>query len=263
MIHIAFRRYSRMQSDEQDGSSSAIEPWRLQWDAKHINRFWDWMARGRSGREEVYFSETVGDDVLDTVAKHIPLRGVVLDLGAARGFLVTKLLTRGLSVIAVDSSPDSVRSIAEMNSGRDRFLGARLGGVEAIPADDASVDVAFLLEVVEHLDDAVLRALFPELRRVLKPDGAVVITTPNDELLSEFETICPHCGCQYHTMQHVRSWTAASLAKTMEGAGFRMVLSKAMLFSRYRNRVMGALQMLNVRLRGRKPPHLVYIGRRT
>lgn len=250
-----------MHIDNQASSATRVEPWRLSWDAEHVNRFWDWMVRGRSGREEAYFSEKVGDAVLDTVAKHVPLRGVALDLGAARGFLVTKLLARGVSVIAVDSSPDSVRSIAEMAGGHAGFLGARLGGVEAIPTSDASVDFVFLLEVVEHLDDAVLGALLPELRRVLKPSGVVVITTPNEELLSDLETICPHCGCQYHTMQHVRSWSSRSLAQTMEGVGFRTMLSRAMLFSRYRNRLMWVLQMANLLLRGRKPPHLVYVGR--
>lgn len=252
-----------MQLDTQATRAPSIEPWRLDWDAEHVNRFWDWMVRGRSGRDEAYFSEKVGDAVLDTVAKHVPLRGVALDLGAARGFLVTKLLDRGLRVIAVDSSPDSVRSIGEMAGDRENFLGARLGGVEAIPTGDASVDFVFLLEVVEHLDDAVFGALLPELRRVLKAGGVLVVTTPNEELLSDLETICPHCGCQYHTMQHVRSWSSRSLAQTMEGAGFRTVLSKAMLFSRYRNRFMWLLQLANMALRRRKPPHLVYIGRLT
>lgn len=247
---------------ETPQSEERIQPWRLKWQAKHVNRFWDWMAAGRSGREEVYFSESVGDAVINTAKRHIALNGTVLDLGAARGFLTKKLLARGVRVIAVDSSPGSIASIEAMCAGDPSFLGARLGGVESIPADDDSVDVVFILEVVEHLDDEALGRLFPELRRVLRSGGYVIITTPNDENLSDLETICPNCGCQFHMMQHVRSWNASLLGQVMSAEGFREILAKPTLFSRYGRSVKRWLQEANRRARGRKHPHLIYIGQK-
>lgn len=237
-------------------------PWRLDWQPKHIERFWDWMAQGLTGPAEVYFSETVGDAVLDAVASKIKLAGVAVDLGAARGFLVNKLLQRGVKVIAVDPSPASVSSIEAMSAGRPGFLGARLGGVEAIPVEDGSADIVFLLEVVEHLDNRVLFPLLPELSRVLKPGGHVVITTPNQERLADNETICPNCGCLFHSMQHVRSWSAQSLKQVMSEAGFVTVESSATLFSRFRSRFGGMLQRANIRFRKRNLPHLLYIGQK-
>ena len=133
--------------------------------------------------------------------------------------------------------------------------------LEAIPAEDHSIDVLFLLEVVEHLGDDVLAALFPEMRRVLKLGGHVVLTTPNNERLGDMETVCPNCGCLFHTMQHVRSWNAKVLGETLAAAGFEQVLCEATLFSRFRNAGAEWLQRVNNRLRRRQLPHLMYIGR--
>lgn len=250
-----------MNPQSTDAGNTAIRPWRLQWRPEHVQRFWNWMAEGRIGRANNYFSEQVGEALLRKTARHFPLAGVVLDLGAARGFLVRKLLARGVHVIAVDSSTESVASIAEMGRHQPGFLDARIGGVEAIPAEDESVDVLFLLEVVEHLDDETLGRLLAEMRRVVRPGGHVVITTPNDERLSDGETACPSCGCLFHTMQHVRSWNAALLSGTLASAGFSELACEPTLLSRFRLPGGAMLQRINSRLRGRALPNLFYVGR--
>ena len=48
---------------------------------------------------------------------------------------------------------------------------------EPLPYDDASFDVVLLVEVVEHLSDH--QAALGELARILKPGGALILTTPN------------------------------------------------------------------------------------
>lgn len=48
---------------------------------------------------------------------------------------------------------------------------------ERLPYDDASFDVVLLVEVVEHLSDH--QAALGELARILKPGGALILTTPN------------------------------------------------------------------------------------
>ncbi len=46
-----------------------------------------------------------------------------------------------------------------------------------IPLDDSSLDFIFALEIIEHLTSPT--HLFKEARRVLKPGGRILITTPN------------------------------------------------------------------------------------
>ena len=70
------------------------------------------------------------------------------------------------------------------------------------------------------LSDAYLSAYFASFRQLLAPDGIAIITTPNDEDLHASETYCPHCDQVFHRWQHLRSWTAESLAAAVSTNGF-------------------------------------------
>lgn len=69
---------------------------------------------------------------------------------------------------------------------------------EAIPAKDHSLDVAVSLETFEHVK-APMR-LLAELRRVLKPDGLAIISTPVNESEGRFSPENPF---------HVREYSSA------------------------------------------------------
>jgi SAM-dependent methyltransferase len=49
--------------------------------------------------------------------------------------------------------------------------------LKRLPYADASFDVVLLIEVIEHLENH--RTALGELARVLKPDGVLILTTPN------------------------------------------------------------------------------------
>lgn len=48
----------------------------------------------------------------------------------------------------------------------------------ALPFEDAFFDVVIMLAVFEHLEDATLRRVLKEIRRILRPGGLYVMTTP-------------------------------------------------------------------------------------
>ena len=48
----------------------------------------------------------------------------------------------------------------------------------ALPFDDAAFDAVTMLAVFEHIEPTALGALLREIRRVLRPGGALVLTTP-------------------------------------------------------------------------------------
>lgn len=122
-----------------------------------------------------------------------------------------------------------------------------------------------LVELVEHVDDATLANIFDDVKRVLVPDGLVVVTTPNDENLLNETVYCPCCNHTFHRWQHVRSWSAESLSALFRAQGLDMVEVFATDFSiSPRNGwVQYLLRRLARTIRGRKQPHLVGVGRKT
>jgi SAM-dependent methyltransferase len=242
------------------GDEEAFKPWPLKWEDRHIRRFWDWYA-SRDASLKAYFSRMAGRAVLAKTIRCARLASPVVDAGAAAGFFVEHLLRRGLDTLAVDLSPDSIALIREKFAGHPRFLGAEVGSVARLPLADKSVGTVFLLETIEHLTDAALEQVFHEARRVLRPGGYLVITTPNEEALEAQHVMCPSCGCEFHPVQHVRSWSATTLSVALGQSGFRTVRCKATLFSDL-PRALWGLHAASARLRHGRLPNLLYVGYR-
>lgn len=100
---------------------------------------------------------------------------------------------------------------------------SNFGGVQLIEESTevpTGYDFAWMIEVVEHLQDAELQESIELARHALKPGGYLVITTPNREDIEAMERICPDCGAIFHPKQHVRSWSRESLARYLEEKGF-------------------------------------------
>lgn len=90
----------------------------------------------------------------------------VLDLGAGTGMWATAL-TRwyGVDVLAVEPSK-AMRD-------RSSYPAMRPGDATSIPADDSSLDGAWVSTVIHHIPDLSAAAL--ELRRVLRPGAPILI----------------------------------------------------------------------------------------
>jgi SAM-dependent methyltransferase len=107
----------------------------------------------------------------------------VLDVGCGRGEIVFQVAARGCDAVGVDFS-EAALAIAGATrdhhepaiQDRTRFIH---GDAEALPFEGASFDKVFLLDVVEHLSKAELRAVLEEIHRVLRDSGILVVHTPN------------------------------------------------------------------------------------
>ncbi len=101
----------------------------------------------------------------------------VLDLGAGTGKLTTRLVERGLDVVAVDPIPEMLEVLRASLPGTRALLGT----AEGIPLPDNSVD-AVLVAQAWHWVDAD-RAI-PEVARVLRPGGRLgLVWNTRDERL--------------------------------------------------------------------------------
>jgi len=133
-----------------------------------------------------------------------------------------------------------------------------VGDAQALPYPDASFDVVFLVEVIEHLLDDQIAPVLAEVRRLLATGGAVVVTAPNAEDLSAESVRCPDCGGVFHQFQHLRSLDPQSIAELFESHGFRTEKAEGV----YWGLTPWAVIRTWLRNPGRLPrPHLLYVGR--
>jgi SAM-dependent methyltransferase len=102
-----------------------------------------------------------------------------LDYGTGSGVLLRFLATISAEVIACDKDVTAAaRLVASYGLANVRLCRVL---TLPIPSPDASIDLAFCFDVLEHVDD--LRGVSRELARVLRPEGLLVVSGPTESLL--------------------------------------------------------------------------------
>jgi len=95
---------------------------------------------------------------------------------------------------------------------------------------------------------------------LLRPNGKLVLTTPNEENLDASKIICPNCSAVFHRMQHVRNWSADALAERLAANGFSCSSSEGVILTPYSGLLNIVYRYLyQLRHRGVRPT-LIYIG---
>lgn len=101
---------------------------------------------------------------------------VVLDIASGSGYGAKLLAETAAQVYGVDVSEDAVAYAQSHYGGKN--IQYHVGNGERIPLKDNAVDVVVTFETIEHIED--YNAFLREVKRVLKPDGLAIISTPND-----------------------------------------------------------------------------------
>lgn len=117
----------------------------------------------------------------------------VLDAACGEGYGSDMLAAVAARVTGVDISGDAVAHATSQYGGRENLQFIQ-GGCEELPLPDDSVDVAVSLETIEHI--GAQEAFVAELRRVLKPGGLLVMSSPNKQQYTDARG--------YHNEFHVR-----------------------------------------------------------
>ncbi|HEY2055910.1 MAG TPA: class I SAM-dependent methyltransferase [Solirubrobacterales bacterium] len=118
-------------------------------DAEHRCRYW-WAAQVAAGK-----------DVLDAAC------------GTGYGSLILAE-AESRSVTGIDISADAVGAAKKRVGDRGSI---EQGDVHELPSEDDSFDLVVCFETIEHVADGA--AVIAEFRRVLRPDGLLLISSPN------------------------------------------------------------------------------------
>ncbi|MBP9748880.1 methyltransferase domain-containing protein [Patescibacteria group bacterium] len=99
----------------------------------------------------------------------------VLDVGCGDGWVTKEFVARGAQVTGVDFSERAL-SFARLLVPNASFFH---NDGTALPFADASFDYIFFLEVLEHIPPAEIQTVLAELRRVLAPQGELILSVPS------------------------------------------------------------------------------------
>jgi ubiquinone biosynthesis O-methyltransferase len=98
----------------------------------------------------------------------------ILDVGCGDGVLAYFLSRTGASVSGIDGSVEAVSYAKEKNQNRE--IDFQVASAYDLPFADNHFDLVVSSEVIEHIDDVA--AYLQEIKRVLKPGGSIIISTP-------------------------------------------------------------------------------------
>jgi 2-polyprenyl-6-hydroxyphenyl methylase / 3-demethylubiquinone-9 3-methyltransferase len=128
-----------------------------------------------------YFASVFAARGLDPAGK------VIIEVGCGGGLMAEEIARLGAAVIGVDPSAASIATARAHAARSGLAIDYRIGPGEHLPAGDASADVVYCVDVLEHVAD--LDAVIGETARVLKPGGLYLFDTINRTRLSKLVVI--------------------------------------------------------------------------
>ena len=165
-------------------------------------RFWD-------SNESHYYSAKHAGNIYFLCRNYLGKE--ILDAGAGDGSMMRALgeLCPGSAIRAIDLSPKSDD--------------VEQGDLTSLPYPDDSFDTVLFIEVIEHLTSDDIKAIVSELKRVLKPGGHMIVTTPYKENLKLAQVCCPQCATVFHRYGHQHSFSDDDIKNILTEAGLKPV----------------------------------------
>lgn len=141
-----------------------------------------------------------------------------LDVGCGEGQFAAALARAGFAVVGIDVAEEPLRRARAAEPELELLL---VDPREPWPFEDASFDVAWAGETIEHVLDT--RAWLSELRRVLRPGATLLLSTPAHEPFTRLALGLSRRTFEAHfdpRSDHVRFYTRRALAELLEEFGF-------------------------------------------
>ena len=145
----------------------------------------------------------------------------VLEVGCGFGLTAAAVSLGQRETIGVDAAPVAVEAANERARGRDDLRFAVMDATR-LEFPDATFDLVYTLDMVEHLHPDDLPSHLREAHRVLRRGGLYLVKTPS-------ELTGPHEGMDpgRHGFLHFREYRYGTLLPLLRAAGFRRLASPA------------------------------------
>lgn len=154
-----------------------------------------WFFKGRN---------KIIQSMLNRIYKPSSKDPVILDIGCSTGIIVRGLLSEGFNIFGIDDEDKGLECCIDLGL-KDRVIKA---DIYNLPFSAGSFDCVTAFDVLEHLDDlAALR----QVKRVLKPDGRVLLICPAYRWLWSKKDITYH---------HKRRYSKSDLSTLLKKTGF-------------------------------------------
>jgi len=155
----------------------------------------------------------LSDIRFDRLSAGIPRPRRFLDVGCATGMLLAHLRNRGWEVEGVEVCPQSAE-----HGVRERGLRIHVGTLEEASLPPDAFAVVHFSHLIEHVPDP--RAFLCEVRRILAPDGHLIVTTPN---VDGFQARLFGQRWRSAIADHLVLFSKRTLRETLARSGFRVV----------------------------------------
>jgi 2-polyprenyl-3-methyl-5-hydroxy-6-metoxy-1,4-benzoquinol methylase len=145
----------------------------------------------------------------------------VLDVGCGEARFAAALVAAGARVTGLDVAEEPLRRARERHPGLELMCVEETG---PWPLADASFDVVWAGEVIEHVADTA--AWLSELRRVLRSGGSLLLSTPSlgPAQLAAAALSRRSFAARFDPLgEHLRFYSRATLTRLIEEFGFQAV----------------------------------------
>jgi SAM-dependent methyltransferase len=115
------------------------------------------------------------------VAKRFVKNKTVLDIACGEGFGAAFFSEEAKEVVGIDLDEPTIAK-ARVKYAREN-LAFKAGSVTSIPCQDHYFDVVVSFETLEHVSEH--NKMLEEIKRVLRPGGIFIVSTPNKEQYSD------------------------------------------------------------------------------
>jgi len=111
----------------------------------------------------------------------------VLDIACGSGYGSDFLLRAGAkAVVGIDMSEEAISYCK--NKYQEERLIFLVGSVENIPLKELRIDIIISMETIEHVNGIVQTRFLEEARKILKPEGFFILSTPNSLVVPKGNT---------------------------------------------------------------------------
>ncbi len=181
--------------------------------------YYDALSTGNKGQS--FWHQQKFAEVLNE-ATDIKPSSVIADIGCGPGVFISKLPKNKLTY-AVDVSEQTVKFATELNKKLGKNVKGTAALAEKLPFADNLFDYVFMIEVIEHMPPELEAKALSEVKRVLKPGGQFVMTTPNyRSAWPIIEYFWSRMNPVDYMEQHINRKNPYSVRKSLAASGFKI-----------------------------------------